>query len=55
MEIVRKAKDTFLKNLKKFFYSGTDFKDLYTKSTNSSWDKYIRFYIKYIFNSEIFR
>ena len=50
MEIVGKVKDTFLK-IKGIIYSGTNFKNLYTKFTNSSWNRYIR----YIFSSEIFR
>ena len=41
--------------LKELFTEKTNFKDLYTKSTNSSQDRYIRFYIKCISSLETSR
>ena len=46
-----RVKDAFLR-IKGIIYSKTNFKDLYTKSTNSR-DRCIRFCIKYIFSLEI--
>ena len=47
-----KVKDAFY-GIKGIVYSKTNSKNLHTKSTNSGWDKYIRFYIRRIFSSEI--
>jgi hypothetical protein len=52
VEIAEKIKNTFW-GVKRIIYSKTNFKDLYTKSTNNSQDKCIRFYIRRIFSSEI--
>ena len=52
--MVKRVKDAFQK-IKKIIYSETNFKDLYTKSTNSSQDRYIRFYIKCISSLETSR
>ena len=54
MEMARRAKNAFQK-IKGIIYSGTNSKDLYTKSTNSSQDRYIRFCIRRIFSLEVFR
>ena len=52
--MVKRVKNTFQK-IKKIIYSRTNSKNLYTKSTNSSQDRYIRFYIKRIFSLEVSR
>ena len=54
MEMVKRVKNTFQKT-KRIVYSRTDFKDLYTRSTNSNRNRYIRFYIKYIFSLKVSR
>ena len=54
MEIARRVKNTF-QEIKRIIYSGTDFKNLHTKSINSSQDRCIRFYIRYIFSLKVFR
>ena len=50
--MAKRAIDAFY-GIKGIIYSKTNFKDLYTKSTNSSWDRCIRFCIKCIFSLKI--
>ena len=52
--MAERVKDTFQK-IKGIIYSRTNFKDLHAKSTNSSQDRCIRFYIRHIFSLEISR
>ena len=52
--MAKRVKNVF-QETKKIIYSGTNSKDLHTKSTNSSQDKYIKFCIRCIFSSEASR
>ena len=54
MKIAKRVKNAF-QGTKRIVYSGTDSKNLYTKSTNSGWDRCIRLCIKYIFSLEVFK
>ena len=52
--MAERVKEAF-QGIKRIIYSKTNFKDLHAKFTNSSQDRCIRFYIRYIFSLKIFR